>query len=212
MSNYSNNEQNINPYSNGGNEYSSYNNNGERYSQYNDNGSGYSSYNNNGNEYSQYNDNGSGYNPYNQYEKNNYVSQNKLNQRQINLFLKSISVCYIILLILSIIFCSATFAVIFKYVTNPYNNDFVNEQILYVALLITGLFFSVFTFLIGIVLSVTTNVMKNCWREFDTIFILTAAGIFLPFLTLVAASMIISKINKMKNNNDDAPNYDIKPY
>lgn len=170
-----------------------------------------SNYSNNGQNINPYN-NGGGYNPYNQY--NNADSQNRPEQRKVN-SVKNTSICYIVFLILSIIFVIAAYAffvdAVFKSVNNEYIYIDTDIYTKYLAFMALGIIFSLATFIIAIVLSIKTSFMRKYWREFDSIFILAVVGIFIPILTLVASCMAISKINRMKNDNN-GPNYDSRPY
>ncbi len=156
--------------------------------------------NNNGYGNDQYNNNNQNYAP--NMQNNNYHSQPN---PKLTKSLKDTSLSYIVSFFLSLIFSIAAFAVSITgtlKVFDPHTSGSEIEKFeqIYLALEVMAIIFSLVTFIIAIILIVKVNAIKKQRRDCETIFILTIVGIFVPFVSLVASFMILSKLKKTNSD------------
>ena len=171
MSNYSNNNGYGNPNISNNNGYGNPNNSNGNW------------YGNNPN-----NQNNSVYG-YNQNYNTSRPSEKLLNS------MKSSSIAYIVLFFLTIILIVAGYVMI---ISGIVADDSFTVSVGYGFIGIGGLC-SFCLFITGIILAIRSGNLKNYLRnDFNAIFVLSVIGIFVGFLSLIAAFMAISKVNMIR--------------
>ena len=159
----------------------------------------------------------------NQYNNQNY-SQNMQNSNyqpqsdsKLNRSLKSTSTSYIVSFFISIIFSIAAFAVNFTAILKSIDlystmSEVKNLETIGLGLEVIAIIFSLVTFIVAIVLAVKTNIIKKQRKDCETIFILAVVGIFVPFVSLIASFMILSKLKKIESDYSNNYGYGNNPY
>ncbi len=184
MSNYSNNNGYGNPNISNNNGYGNPNNSNGNW------------YGNNPN-----NQNNSVYG-YNQNYNTSRPSEKLLNS------MKSASIAYIVLFFITIILIVAGYVMVISgavsatYHYDNYGNIVVDDSFIVsvgYGFIGIGVLCSFCLFITGIILAIRSGNLKNYLRnDFNAIFVLSVIGIFVGFLSLIAAFMAISKVNMIR--------------
>ncbi len=152
----------------------------------------------------------------NQYNNQNCAQNMHNNSYQpqpnpkLNKSLKDSSISYIVSFFLSLIFSIASYAVFVTAATKQISgfvrsNEINNLKDTGTGLEALAIIFSLVTFIVAIILAVKTSTIRKQRKDCETIFILAVVGIFVPFVSLVASFMMLSKLKKIEsgysNNN-----------